>query len=40
MVQLLVERVEFDGGAGTVAVTFRPGGIKALAQEQGHEVAA
>ena len=40
VIQLLVERVEYDGAAGTVSVTFRPGGIRALAQEQGHEVAA
>jgi site-specific DNA recombinase len=40
VIQLLVERVDFDGGAGTVSVTFHPGGIKALASEQGHEVAA
>lgn len=33
VVQLLVERVDYDGKSGTVAVTFRPTGIKALAQE-------
>ncbi len=35
-VRLLVERVAYDGGAGTVAVTFRPAGIKTLAAEHGH----
>ena len=33
VVHLLVERVAYDGARETVAVTFRPGGIKALAQE-------
>ncbi|MCC7409110.1 MAG: recombinase family protein [Phycisphaeraceae bacterium] len=33
IIRLLVERVDYDGKAGTVAVTFRPNGIKALAQE-------
>ena len=35
-VRLLVERVSYDGEAGTVAVTFRPAGIRTLAAEQGH----
>jgi site-specific DNA recombinase len=35
VVRLLVERVVYDGAAGSVAVTFRPSGLKALAQEQG-----
>ena len=33
VLQLLIERVEYDGGGGTVSVTFRPSGIKALAEE-------
>ena len=33
IVRLLVERVGFDGERGTLSVTFRPNGIKALAQE-------
>ncbi|HEX8913949.1 MAG TPA: recombinase family protein, partial [Humisphaera sp.] len=33
-VRLLVERVAYDGAAGTVAVTFRPRGIRSLAAEQ------
>ncbi len=32
---LLVERVGYDGAAGTVAVTFHPTGIRALAREAG-----
>ncbi len=31
IIELLVERVEVDGEAGTLAVTFHPTGIKALA---------
>ena len=38
VIRLLVERVEYDGRAGTIAITFRPTGIRALAQEQ--EMAA
>jgi hypothetical protein len=30
---LLVERVDYDGKLGTVSVTFRPNGIKTLAQQ-------
>lgn len=33
VLQLLIERVEYDGEGGTVSVTFRPNGIKALAEE-------
>jgi site-specific DNA recombinase len=33
VVHLLVEHVAYDGTQETVAVTFRPGGIKVLAQE-------
>jgi site-specific DNA recombinase len=35
VVHLLVERVAYDGAEQKVAVTFRPGGIKVLAQEVG-----
>ena len=35
LLRLLVERVAYDGGAGSLAVTFRPTGIKALADEVG-----
>jgi site-specific DNA recombinase len=39
VIRLLVERVDYDGKNGTVAVTFRPNGIKTLAT-QFEEVAA
>jgi site-specific DNA recombinase len=35
IVHLLVERVAYDGAKGTIAVTFRPGGIRALTEEEG-----
>ena len=34
-VRLLVKRVDYDGAAGTVAVTFHPGGLRGLAREVG-----
>ena len=34
IVQLLVERVDYDGAAGTIAITFHPAGLKALAAER------
>ena len=40
VVQLLVERVDYDGARGKVAITFHPTGIKALADElAGKEIA-
>jgi site-specific DNA recombinase len=33
VIRLLLEKVGYDGDKGSVAVTFRPNGIKALAQE-------
>jgi site-specific DNA recombinase len=33
VLNLLVERVEYDGGSGKVAVTFHPAGIRALSDE-------
>jgi site-specific DNA recombinase len=33
VLRLLVERVTYDGADGTLAITFRPTGIKALAEE-------
>lgn len=33
IVQLLVERVDYDGDQGDVSITFRPSGIRALAGE-------
>ncbi len=35
VLRLLVERVGYDGAAGTLAITFRPSGIRALADEIG-----
>ena len=40
VIQILVERVAYDGRDGTVTITFHPTGIKALAKERQHEVAA
>jgi site-specific DNA recombinase len=33
VVRLLVSRVEYDGSGGSVAITFRPSGIKFLAAD-------
>lgn len=33
VLQLVVDHVDYDGAAGTVAITFRPIGLKALGQE-------
>jgi site-specific DNA recombinase len=40
VIELLVERVEYDGEKETVAVTFQPTGIKALNQQTRREEAA
>jgi site-specific DNA recombinase len=34
VIQLLVERVDYDRVAGKVAITFRPGGVRTLAEER------
>jgi site-specific DNA recombinase len=34
VVQLLIERVDYDGGKGTLAIAFRPGGVRTLAEER------
>ena len=39
VLELLIERVEYDGEAGTVSVTFRPSGIRALEGNQQETVA-
>lgn len=39
IVQLLIERIDYDGKTGSVAVTFRPTGIKALAQGETEDAA-
>ena len=31
LLALLIEAVEYDGGAGSVSVTFRPAGVRTLA---------
>jgi site-specific DNA recombinase len=36
VIELLIERVEFNGESGHVAITFRPSGIKALGEEVIH----
>lgn len=33
VLNLLVERIDYDGPAGNVSITFRPTGIKSLAAE-------
>ncbi|GAA4440288.1 recombinase family protein [Bremerella cremea] len=33
IVELLIERIEYDGEAGDVSITFRPSGIRTLASE-------
>lgn len=40
VIELLIERVEYDGNEGTVSVTFRPSGIRALPQEFAFEETA
>jgi site-specific DNA recombinase len=42
IIGLLVARIDFDAGRGTVAITFRPTGIRSLAEEieQAAEVTA
>jgi site-specific DNA recombinase len=37
LVQLLVERVDYDGGRDRVAITFHPSGIRTLAQEHARQ---
>jgi len=34
VLRLLIERVDYDGEQGTISITFRPGGIKTLSDEQ------
>lgn len=40
VVRLLVQRVDYDGAAGTVSLTFHPEGLKTLSAEVEEEVAA
>lgn len=38
VIHLLVERVDYDGATGKIAITFHPSGIKMLADElAGHD---
>ena len=39
ILHLLVEEVRYDAEAGEVAITFRPGGVRSLAREDGRETA-
>ena len=34
LLKLLIDHVDYDGAAGTVAITFRPTGFKMLAAEK------
>ena len=40
VIRLLVEKVDYDGAGGSVSITFRPSGIKTLANQGVREVAA
>ena len=40
MIELLVERVDYDGAKGKVSITFHATGIKSLADELGKEKSA
>ena len=40
LIQLLVERVDFDGVDGSLAITFHPTGIRTFATEFGQEAVA
>jgi len=40
LVQFLVERVDYNGSAGAVTVTFRANGIKQIARPEQREMAA
>lgn len=33
VIELLIERVAYDGAGGSISITFRPGGVKTLARE-------
>ena len=39
ILQLLIETVTYDSEAGEVAITFRPGGVRILAQDEARETA-
>jgi hypothetical protein len=35
VVQLLIERIDYDGGSGSLKITFAPAGVRTLAAEAG-----
>ena len=37
--RLVIEEVCYDADAGEVAITFRPGGVRSLARDEGRETA-
>jgi site-specific DNA recombinase len=39
VLRLLIQRVDYDGDKGTVAVTFHPAGIEMLSREMAEENA-
>lgn len=39
VLRLLIQRVDYDGDKGTVAVTFHPAGIEMLSREYAEENA-
>ena len=39
ILHLLIEEVRYDAEEGEVAITFRPGGVRSLAREDGRETA-
>ncbi len=40
LLQLLIERIDYDGREGTISITFRPSGIKTLTDRKPREDAA
>jgi site-specific DNA recombinase len=39
VMRLIVERIDYDGAQGTVAVTFRPNGMRSLLEDQTEDAA-
>jgi Site-specific recombinases, DNA invertase Pin homologs len=39
VIQLLIERIDYDGGTGNLSIAFRPGGVQTLAAEAAEKVA-
>ena len=38
VMQLLIERIDYNGGTGNLAIAFRPGGVRTLATEAAEKV--